>query len=83
MVQKGFRPGRDRLPSGRKIAYYGCCELKLIADLLYQGGITEDADLRVETAQYGDYVSGPRIVDDATKETHEGAVLKDIRTARS
>ena len=59
LVEAGYRP---------EIAYYEVLhELKLIVDLLYQGGITKMLTYISETAQYGDYVSGPRIVDAATK----------------
>ena len=60
LVEAGYRP---------EIAYYEVLhELKLIVDLLYQGGITKMLTYVSETAQYGDYVSGPRIVDAATKQ---------------
>lgn len=70
LVEAGYRP---------EIAYYEVLhELKLIVDLLYQGGITKMLTYISETAQYGDYVSGPRIVDSATKERMR-AVLTDIQ----
>ena len=70
LVEAGYRP---------EIAYYEVLhELKLIVDLLYQGGITKMLTYISETAQYGDYVSGPRIVDAATKERMK-AVLTDIQ----
>ena len=70
LVEAGYRP---------EIAYYEVLhELKLIVDLLYQGGITKMLTFISETAQYGDYVSGPRIVDAATKERMK-AVLADIQ----
>ena len=70
LVEAGYRP---------EIAYYEVLhELKLIVDLLYQGGITKMLTYISETAQYGDYVSGPRIVDAATKERMKG-VLADIQ----
>ena len=50
-------------------------ELKLIVDLFYEGGITRMLEFISETAQYGDYVSGPRVIDAATK-----ARMKDILT---
>ncbi|MDR0423603.1 MAG: ketol-acid reductoisomerase [Rickettsiales bacterium] len=53
-------------------------EVKLIVDLIYQGGM---ADMRYSisnTAEYGDYVSGPRVVDAGVKERMKG-VLKDIQ----
>jgi len=70
LVEAGYRP---------EIAYYEVLhELKLIVDLLYQGGITKMLTYISETAQYGDYVSGPRIVDAATKERMK-AVLGEIQ----
>lgn len=70
LVEAGYRP---------EIAYYEVLhELKLIVDLLYQGGITKMLSFISETAQYGDYVSGPRIVDAATKERMK-AVLREIQ----
>jgi len=70
LVEAGYQP---------EIAYYEVLhELKLIVDLFYEGGITRMLEFISETAQYGDYVSGPRIVDAATKERMK-AVLKDIQ----
>ena len=70
LVEAGYRP---------EIAYYEVLhELKLIVDLLYQGGITKMLAYVSETAQYGDYVSGPRIIDAATKERMK-AVLTEIQ----
>ena len=70
LVEAGYQP---------EIAYYEVLhELKLIVDLFYEGGITRMLEFVSETAQYGDYVSGPRIVDAATKERMKG-VLKDIQ----
>ncbi|RUL61616.1 ketol-acid reductoisomerase [Dyella dinghuensis] len=70
LVEAGYQP---------EIAYYEVLhELKLIVDLFYEGGITRMLQFVSETAQYGDYVSGPRIVDSATKERMKG-VLTDIQ----
>ncbi|HEY0180994.1 MAG TPA: ketol-acid reductoisomerase [Dokdonella sp.] len=70
LVEAGYKP---------EIAYYEVLhELKLIVDLLYQGGITKMLSFISETAQYGDYTRGPRIVDAATKERMK-AVLKEIQ----
>lgn len=70
LVEAGYRP---------EIAYYEVLhELKLIVDLLYQGGITKMLTYVSETAQYGDYVSGPRIVDAATKSRMK-AILAEIQ----
>ena len=70
LVEAGYQP---------EIAYYEVLhELKLIVDLFYEGGISRMLEFISETAQYGDYVSGPRIIDAATKERMK-AVLTDIQ----
>jgi ketol-acid reductoisomerase len=70
LVEAGYQP---------EIAYYEVLhELKLIVDLFYEGGITRMLEFVSETAQYGDYISGPRVVDAATKERMKG-ILKDIQ----
>jgi ketol-acid reductoisomerase len=67
LVEAGYQP---------EIAYYEVLhELKLIVDLFYEGGITRMLEFISETAQYGDYVSGPRVIDAGTK-----ARMKDILT---
>jgi ketol-acid reductoisomerase len=70
LVEAGYQP---------EIAYYEVLhELKLIVDLFYEGGITRMLEFVSETAQYGDYVSGPRVIDAGVKERMQG-VLKDIQ----
>ncbi len=67
LVEAGYQP---------EIAYYEVLhELKLIVDLFYEGGITRMLEFISETAQYGDYVSGPRVIDAGTKQR-----MKDILT---
>ena len=67
LVEAGYQP---------EIAYYEVLhELKLIVDLFYEGGITRMLEFISETAQYGDFVSGPRVIDAGTK-----ARMKDILT---
>ncbi|WP_255946487.1 ketol-acid reductoisomerase [Streptomyces odontomachi] len=52
----------------REIAYFECLhELKLIVDLMYEGGLEKMRWSISETAEWGDYVSGPRIINDGTK----------------
>ena len=59
LIEAGYQP---------EIAYYEVMhELKLIVDLFYEGGLTKMLQFVSETAQYGDYVSGPRIVDAGIK----------------
>ncbi|SFS16512.1 ketol-acid reductoisomerase [Dyella sp. OK004] len=70
LVEAGYQP---------EIAYYEVLhELKLIVDLFYEGGIARMLEFVSETAQYGDYVSGPRVIDAGTKERMK-AVLTDIQ----
>jgi ketol-acid reductoisomerase len=59
LVEAGYQP---------EIAYFECLhELKLIVDLMYEGGLEKMRWSISETAEWGDYVSGPRIITDATK----------------
>jgi ketol-acid reductoisomerase len=61
-----------------EIAYFECLhELKLIVDLMYEGGIAKQRWSVSDTAEYGDYVSGPRVIDKAVKDNMV-AVLADI-----
>jgi ketol-acid reductoisomerase len=70
LVEAGYKP---------EIAYYEVLhELKLSVDLFYQGGITKMLTYVSETAQYGDYTRGPRVVDDATKERMK-QILREIQ----
>ncbi|WP_375485608.1 ketol-acid reductoisomerase [uncultured Jatrophihabitans sp.] len=62
-----------------EIAYFECLhELKLIVDLMYEGGIAKQRWSISDTAEYGDYVSGPRVIDAHVKQNMQ-AVLKDIQ----
>lgn len=71
LVEAGYQP---------EIAYYECLhELKLIVDLLYEGGIAKMHDFISETAKYGDLLSGPRVINAETKQRMR-EVLKDIQT---
>jgi ketol-acid reductoisomerase len=59
LVEAGYQP---------EIAYFECLhELKLIVDLMYEGGLEKMRWSVSETAEWGDYVSGPRIINDGTK----------------
>ena len=61
------------------MAYFECLhELKLIVDLMYEGGIAKQRWSVSDTAEYGDYVSGPRIIDDSVKKRMQ-EVLAEIR----
>jgi ketol-acid reductoisomerase len=70
LVEAGYQP---------ELAYFETLhELKLIVDLLYRGGLNFMRFSVSDTAEYGDYVSGPRIIDDRVRETMR-AVLSDIQ----
>jgi ketol-acid reductoisomerase len=78
LVQKGFE---TLVEAGYQpeVAYFECLhELKLIVDLLYEGGFERMRYSISDTAEYGDYVSGPRVIDDGVKE-RMGEVLAEIR----
>jgi ketol-acid reductoisomerase len=60
LTEAGYQP---------EVAYFECLhELKLIVDLMYEGGIAKQRWSVSDTAEYGDYVSGPRIIDDSVKQ---------------
>ena len=59
LVEAGYQP---------EVAYFECLhELKLIVDLMYEGGLAKMRWSISDTAEYGDYTRGPRVVTDATK----------------
>lgn len=59
LVEAGYQP---------EMAYFECChEMKLIVDLINQGGLSYMRYSISDTAEYGDYVSGKRIINDATR----------------
>lgn len=73
LVEAGYAP---------EMAYFECLhELKLIVDLMYEGGLSTMRDSISNTAEYGDYVTGPRIVTDETKKAMK-AVLTDIQQGK-
>ncbi|HZE49858.1 MAG TPA: ketol-acid reductoisomerase, partial [Jatrophihabitantaceae bacterium] len=62
-----------------EVAYFECLhELKLIVDLMYEGGIAKQRWSVSDTAEYGDYVSGPRIIDPHVKANMQ-TILGEIR----
>ena len=70
LVEAGYQP---------EIAYFEVChEMKQIVDLINEGGITKQRWSCSDTAEYGDYVSGPRVIGEASKEAMK-AVLADIQ----
>jgi ketol-acid reductoisomerase len=71
LTEAGYQP---------EVAYFECLhELKLIVDLMYEGGIAKQRWSVSDTAEYGDYVSGPRVVDDSVKQRMQ-EVLADIQS---
>ena len=63
-------------------AYFECLhEMKLIVDLIYEGGFEKMRHSISNTAEYGDYITGPKIITSESKEAMRG-VLKDIQTGK-
>jgi ketol-acid reductoisomerase len=63
-----------------EVAYFECLhELKLIVDLMYEGGFAKMLHFVSETAKYGDFVSGPRVINDETRARMK-EVLGDIQS---
>ncbi len=70
LTEAGYQP---------EVAYFECLhEVKLIVDLMVEGGIAKQRWSVSDTAEYGDYVSGPRIIDSHVKDNMK-AVLADIQ----
>jgi ketol-acid reductoisomerase len=70
LVEAGYQP---------EIAYFECMhEMKLIVDLMYQGGMSYMRYSISDTAEYGDYVSGPRLIDERVREEMR-KILKEIQ----
>ncbi|HXZ30390.1 MAG TPA: ketol-acid reductoisomerase [Dehalococcoidia bacterium] len=70
LMEAGYQP---------EIAYFEVChELKLIVDLIYQGGLSYMRYSISDTAEYGDYTRGPRIIDDLVREEMR-QILAEIR----
>jgi ketol-acid reductoisomerase len=64
------------------MAYFECLhEVKLIVDLIFEGGIATMNYSISNTAEYGEYVSGPRIINDATRAEMK-RVLADIQSGK-
>jgi ketol-acid reductoisomerase len=73
LVEAGYQP---------EVAYVECLhELKLIVDLLYEGGLAKMHQFVSETAKYGDLTRGPRIIDDHVKASMQ-QVLEEIRSGQ-
>ncbi|MET0499694.1 MAG: ketol-acid reductoisomerase [Steroidobacteraceae bacterium] len=73
LVEAGYQP---------EVAYYECLhELKLIVDLLHEGGLSKMHQFISDTAKYGDLTRGPRIVNAATKREMK-KILKEIQDGK-
>jgi ketol-acid reductoisomerase len=73
LVEAGYQP---------EIAYFECVhEMKLIVDLIYEGGFERMRHSISNTAEYGDYVTGPRVVTDETRAEMK-RVLRDIQQGK-
>jgi ketol-acid reductoisomerase len=73
LVEAGYQP---------EMAYFECLhELKLIVDLLYQGGLNYMRYSISNTAEFGDYTRGPRIINDQTKAEMK-KILREIQTGQ-
>jgi ketol-acid reductoisomerase len=73
LVEAGYQP---------EVAYYECLhELKLIVDLLHEGGLAKMHKFISETAKYGDLTRGPRVVNAATKREMR-KILKEIQQGK-
>ena len=73
LVEAGYQP---------ELAYFECLhELKLIVDLMYRGGLNYMRYSVSDTAEYGDYTAGPKIVTEATRQAMK-VLLDDIRSGQ-
>ncbi|MDW8112400.1 MAG: ketol-acid reductoisomerase [Spirochaetia bacterium] len=73
LVEAGYPP---------EMAYFECIhEMKLIVDLIYQGGISTMNSFISNTAEYGEYVSGPKVITEESKKNMK-KILEDIQTGR-
>ncbi|MSO75073.1 MAG: ketol-acid reductoisomerase [Alphaproteobacteria bacterium] len=73
LVEAGYAP---------EMAYFECLhEVKLIVDLIYEGGIANMRYSISNTAEYGDYTRGPRIIDDGTRARMKG-ILEEIQSGK-
>ncbi|MGH3477765.1 MAG: ketol-acid reductoisomerase [Jiangellaceae bacterium] len=70
LTEAGYQP---------EIAYFECLhELKLIVDLMYEGGIAKQRWSVSDTAEYGDYTSGPKIIDESVKQRMR-QILREVQ----
>ncbi|WP_164215779.1 ketol-acid reductoisomerase [Virgibacillus sp. YIM 98842] len=73
LTEAGYQP---------EVAYFECLhEMKLIVDLLYEGGLENMRYSISDTAQWGDFVSGPRVINDETKARMK-EILEDVQSGK-
>ena len=73
LVEAGYQP---------EMAYFECLhELKLIVDLMVESGVSGMRFSISETAEWGDYISGPRVINASSRKAMK-AILKDIQTGK-
>lgn len=73
LVEAGYQP---------EMAYFECLhEVKLIVDLIYEGGLSKMRDSISNTAEYGDYTRGPRVIDSRVKENMK-KILEEIQSQK-
>jgi ketol-acid reductoisomerase len=73
LVEAGYAP---------EMAYFECLhEMKLIVDMMYEGGISSMRSSISNTAEYGDYITGPKIITEETKKAMKD-VLTDIQQGK-
>ncbi len=73
LVETGYQP---------EMAYFECChEMKLIVDLINRGGLTMVRYSVSDTAEYGDYITGDKIITDETRKAMKG-ILKDVQEGK-
>src|SRR5690606_16908207 len=73
LVEAGYQP---------EVAYYECLhELKLIVDLLHEGGLKKMHEFISETAKYGDLTRGPRVINRHTKREMR-RILKEVQQGK-
>jgi ketol-acid reductoisomerase len=73
LIEAGYSP---------EMAYFECChEVKLIVDLIYEGGLARMRDSISNTAEYGDLTRGPRLITDATRAEMK-KILKEVQTGQ-
>src|SRR5215207_904405 len=73
LVEAGYQP---------ELAYYECVnELKLIVDLIYEGGLAQMRYSISNTAEYGDYTAGPKVIDEGVK-TRMREILADVQSGK-